>query len=74
MIAASAAASAEPTGIVAETCKGEIEKFCSDKTHGFGEVRLCLETKRSEVSDACKKALDTTGRGQGKGLGKKRSG
>jgi hypothetical protein len=35
------------------------------KSHD-GEVRACLETKKAEVTLACKTALDTTGGGQGR--------
>ena len=61
---------AEATGFVAPDCKVEIEKFCADKEHGRGEVRACLEAKKGELSEACQKALDSTG--PGKGRGKKR--
>lgn len=65
-------ASAEELGPVATNCKAEIAKFCADKKHGRGEVRACLDARKEELSDACKKALETTGPGRGKGQGKGR--
>ncbi len=63
---------AQVPGLVAESCKTEIEKFCADKQHGYGEIRACLEAKKSESSEVCKKALDTTGPGKGKSRGQRR--
>ncbi|MGZ6480495.1 MAG: cysteine rich repeat-containing protein [Bdellovibrionales bacterium] len=48
-------------GPVATQCKTEIEKFCADKKHEHGEVRLCLEAKKDELSAKCKLALESTG-------------
>ena len=56
------------TGPVAKACTSDIAKLCSGKPHD-GSVRICLETNYEAVSDACKKALDTTGGGRGKGRG-----
>lgn len=58
-------------GIVATNCKAEIEKFCADKQHGQGDVRACLVAKKDELSEVCKKALDSTGPRKGKGMGQK---
>lgn len=63
---------AEDLGVVATSCKAEIEKYCADKEHGSGDVRACLNSKKEQLSDACKQALETTGPGKGKGQGKKR--
>ena len=52
-------------GPVITQCKDDIAKFCAGKAHD-GETRACLETKKAEVSAACKTALDTTGGGQGR--------
>lgn len=54
-------------GPVAAQCSDDIAKFCADKSHGGGDVRACLVTKKAEVSAACKAALDTTGPGSGAG-------
>lgn len=52
-------------GPVVTQCKDDIAKFCADKKHD-GEVRACLETKKGQVTAACKTALDTTGAGKGR--------
>ncbi len=52
-------------GPVITQCKDDIAKFCADKQHD-GEVRACLETKKGQVTAACKTALDTTGAGKGR--------
>lgn len=52
-------------GPVVTQCRDDIAKFCSGKQHD-GEIRACLETKKTEVTAACKTALDTTGGGQGR--------
>jgi len=59
------------TGPVADQCKSEIAKLCSDKSHGGREVRNCLESKTAELSAGCKQALATTGPGKGMGSGKR---
>lgn len=53
-------------GPVASECKDDIAKFCAGKAHEGREVRTCLEGKKAEVSAACRKALETTGGGQGR--------
>ena len=54
------------TGPVAALCKEDIAKYCADASHGAGQVRGCLEEHRAQLSAACVKALDTTGRGRGR--------
>ena len=54
------------TGPVATLCKEDIAKYCTDASHGAGQVRACLEQHRAQLSAACVKALDTTGGGQGR--------
>lgn len=51
-------------GPVAQNCADEITKLCAGKKHGHGEIRGCLEAHKSQVSDKCKHALDTTGWGR----------
>lgn len=68
IVALTSGASAQ-SGPVATACKDEIVKHCAGKPHDGG-VRVCLETNYEKVSAACKTALDTTGGGRGKGLGK----
>lgn len=48
-------------GPVATACAEEITKFCADKKHVNREVRTCLEAHKSQLSDSCKKTLETTG-------------
>lgn len=56
-------------GPVATDCANDIAKLCSGKPHD-GSVRICLETNYAKVSAACKNALDSTGGGRGKQLGR----
>ena len=51
-------------GPVASNCKKEIRRFCADKSHLRGEVRLCLEENKTNLSKSCRKALETTGKGR----------
>ncbi|MFA6920432.1 MAG: cysteine rich repeat-containing protein [Gallionella sp.] len=66
LIEGPAAAQGMGTGPVAKQCASDIQKFCTDKQHGHGEVRACLESQKDKVSPACKEALETTGGGRGK--------
>lgn len=52
-------------GPVITQCKDDIAKFCAGKSHD-GEVRACLEAKKTDVTAACKTALSTTGGGKGR--------
>lgn len=52
-------------GPVGQLCTKEIGEFCKEKKHGSGEVRACLESHRSDLSEQCRTALDGTGGGQG---------
>lgn len=54
---------------VATSCKDEIAKHCADKSLKKREIRNCLEAVKAQVSPACKTALETTGKGQGAGMG-----
>lgn len=54
-------------GPVGTQCKADIAKFCKNASHGNMEARACLEANRDKVSSACRRALDTTGGGRGKG-------
>lgn len=54
------------TGPVARLCMIEIDKFCAEVEHKNGQVRDCLEKRRSELGEACTAALDTTGMGRKK--------
>ncbi|MEJ2227119.1 MAG: cysteine rich repeat-containing protein [Alphaproteobacteria bacterium] len=51
------------SGPVARLCMVEIDKFCAEVEHVNGQVRTCLEKKRSELGNACTVALDNTGWG-----------
>jgi hypothetical protein len=68
----SLASYAKGDGPVATVCKTDIEKFCADKPHVAREVRVCLETKKTEVSAECLQILENTGPGTGMGKGKKK--
>ncbi len=62
-------------GPVARQCANDIQSYCAGKGHGARQTRSCLETNRDKVSDQCRQALDTTGKGRGQTTqGKSRSG
>lgn len=52
------------TGPVARLCMAEIDKYCAGIEHGAGKVRDCLETRKAELGEGCKVALDNTGWGR----------
>ena len=55
-------------GMVMTNCEAEIKKHCADVPHGAAEVPKCLEKHMSELSDACKSALQNRGpKGPGRG-------
>ncbi|MFM9847668.1 MAG: hypothetical protein ACKVP3_10970 [Hyphomicrobiaceae bacterium] len=64
----STAATAQ-SGPVATDCVNDIAKLCAGKPHD-GSVRICLETNYAKVSSDCKRALESTGGGRGKQLGR----
>jgi len=47
----------EKGGKTREACKGDVEKFCKDTTHGGGKVRDCLQQHEADLSSDCKAAL-----------------
>ena len=57
------------SGPVATSCGDDISKLCANKPHD-GSTRICLEQAYGKLSGACKSALDSTGGGRGKALGK----
>jgi hypothetical protein len=63
-------ANAQGTGPVASQCAKEIQAFCADRGHGNRQTRSCLEAKRSDLSQECRQALDSTGPARGKVQGK----
>lgn len=69
VLAASIFTASAQTGIVAKACSNDIAKLCAGKPHD-GSVRICLEDNYERVAAACKKALDTSGGGRGRGFGK----
>ena len=40
-------------------CKTDYDKFCVGIAPGGGRVVACLNKQRDQLSDACKKALDS---------------
>jgi hypothetical protein len=40
-------------------CKVDYDKFCAGVAPGGGRVVACLNKQRDQLSDACKKALDS---------------
>lgn len=61
-------------GPVASECASDIAEFCSGITHGGRAVRSCLEEHSADVSEACRRALETTGPMGGFGAGMGRQG
>lgn len=63
LVLAVAVASAAP--VMAQTadprgaCKADYDKFCAGIAPGGGRIVACLNGKRDQLSDACKKALDS---------------
>ena len=49
------AQTADPRG----ACKADYDKFCAGTAPGGGRVVACLNKQRDQLSDACKKALDS---------------
>jgi hypothetical protein len=49
------AQTADPRG----ACKVDYDKFCAGVAPGGGRVVACLNKQRDQLSDACKKALDS---------------
>ncbi|OAF18334.1 MULTISPECIES: cysteine rich repeat-containing protein [Bradyrhizobium] len=40
-------------------CKADYDKFCAGIAPGKGQIVACLKSKRDQLSDTCKKALDS---------------
>ncbi len=40
-------------------CKADYDKFCAGIVPGGGRIVACLNGKRDQLSDACKKVLDS---------------
>jgi Cysteine rich repeat len=40
-------------------CKADYDKFCAGIAPGGGRIVACLNGKRDQLSDSCKKALDS---------------
>lgn len=69
VVSVAASSAMAQSGPVARGCKDDIAKMCAGKPHD-GSVRVCLERGYDQASASCKKALDSTGGGRGKRLGK----
>ena len=52
---ATSAQSADSRG----ACKADYDKFCAGIAPGGGRIVACLNGKRNQLSDTCKKALDS---------------
>jgi hypothetical protein len=52
---ATSAQSADSRG----ACKADYDKFCAGTAPGGGRVVTCLNKQRDQLSDACKKVLDS---------------
>jgi Cysteine rich repeat len=48
-----------PTAAQRGACKADYDKYCAGTMPGGGRVVACLNKQREQLSDACKKALDT---------------
>ena len=40
-------------------CKGDYDKFCKGTMPGGGRVLACLSKQHGQLSDACKKVVDS---------------
>ena len=40
-------------------CKADYDKFCAGTAPGGGRIVACLNKQRDQLSDSCKKALDS---------------
>lgn len=40
-------------------CKTDYQKYCAGTAPGGGRIVACLSKQRDQLSDACRKALDT---------------
>ena len=54
---ASATAQADPINTIADGCKVELEKYCSQVTPGEGRVLACLYAHEEKISPKCEYAL-----------------
>jgi len=52
-----AAAQADPINTIADGCKVELEKYCSQVTPGDGRVLACLYAHAEKISPKCEYAL-----------------
>jgi len=48
-----------PTADQRGACKTDYQKFCAGTTPGGGRIVACLNKQRDQLTDACKKALDS---------------
>ena len=55
----SAAFAQTPAADQRGACKADYEKFCAGTAPGSGRLVPCLNKQRDQLSDACKKALDS---------------
>jgi hypothetical protein len=56
LVAAFASARAEPP------CAADVRTLCKDVPIGGGRIQACLKAHEAEVSETCRKTLDTLGR------------
>jgi len=40
-------------------CRADYDKYCAGLAPGTGRIIACLNKQRDQLSDACKKALDS---------------
>jgi hypothetical protein len=48
-----------PTADQRGACKTDYEKFCAGTAPGGGRIVACLNKQYGQLSDSCKKALDS---------------
>ncbi|OAF09832.1 hypothetical protein AYJ54_11535 [Bradyrhizobium centrolobii] len=58
VVAFSGAASAQSTN-ARGACRADYDKFCAGIAPGTGGIIACLNGKRDQLSETCKKALDS---------------
>jgi hypothetical protein len=56
----SSAASAQALTAEQRTaCQADFDKYCKGTVPGGGRIIACLNKQRDQISDACKKVIDT---------------